>query len=56
MNEGAVATFLLFLLYGPAVAPFTYCIRSDAETYFQRNLSPLENCNNILKHPTLMPQ
>ncbi|CAM9094590.1 unnamed protein product, partial [Laminaria digitata] len=26
MNEGAVATFLLFLLYGPAVAPFTYCI------------------------------
>lgn len=27
MNEAAVATFLLFLLYGPAVAPFTYCIR-----------------------------
>ncbi|CAM9688711.1 unnamed protein product, partial [Hapterophycus canaliculatus] len=25
-NEAAGATILLFLLYGPAVAPFTYCI------------------------------
>ncbi|CAM9341769.1 unnamed protein product, partial [Choristocarpus tenellus] len=25
-GEGGVATILLFLLYGPAVAPFTYCI------------------------------
>ncbi|CAN0523011.1 unnamed protein product, partial [Ectocarpus sp. 12 AP-2014] len=29
-NESAGATALLFLLYGPAVAPFTYCIRSVA--------------------------
>ena len=31
MNESAIATVLLFLLYGPAVAPFTYCIRSGVQ-------------------------
>ncbi|CBJ29591.1 conserved unknown protein [Ectocarpus siliculosus] len=37
-NESASATALLFLLYGPAVAPFTYCI-----SFFFKSASSAQN-------------
>ncbi|CAM9424100.1 unnamed protein product, partial [Ectocarpus fasciculatus] len=37
-NESAGATALLFLLYGPAVAPFTYCI-----SFFFKSASSAQN-------------